>query len=601
MKILGREVKHPWVLFAVMVDLRDGDEIEAVLGDWPRRLLHIPSMCSLLWQPGARYGTVKEPRYNAISYTWGRYQLEKSSEPVMNVKQPSGLKVHGVDWDIPVVKPEHFHPEQLHGALRAAMRVSQGYFFPPKNRAAVVEARDDVEFVWLDIACIDQRFNTASMLEIGRQAQIFSKAECVYVWLCRTSSEVLCDLWREYDAMNKVLRKAFMQAYVGSQSNFEPRLDEAWLHKAMTTIEKLTQDPWFGSLWTLQEAFICRRAVFLSREGDFAQEKADLPDDNVFTFRTTVMTIAAIFDIARKEEERSGAPLMSSTWQRLCSLYRDVGFEAMREENPMALYNAATLRRPSRETDRIYGIMQVFRFRLGESDPAAKPGAKFTLVQLEEQLGVNLVQFNPILSQSFIHTGGVRALGEHWRPGHHAMTPQQEQLDKMAMITWQPQELIVTCRMGSRRHLGVLWGYVAGLACSLEDFQRHRRKVEADLAKYDPKLVNFTATWIALDSAPDIFSGLSRDGDYANTASALSLLSTLSASGPGSLVKILHLGYWPEGPSTNNNFNAEVHYGLVLLDQCKGRYRSHLKDIQIACAPLVPNDRDWNAIEGLFG
>lgn len=193
--------------------------------------------------------------------------------------------------------------------------------------------------------------------------------------------------------MNRDLQKAFRQAYVGSRANVKPCLDEAWLHKAVTTIEKLTQDPWVGSLWTLQEAFICPRAVFLFRGGDVAQGKADVLEDNVFTLRTTVMTISAIFDIARKAEERSGAPMTSSTWQRLCELYRDVGFAAMRGENPMALYNAATLRRPPKETDRIYGIMQVFRFRLGESDPATKPGAIFTLAQLEEQLGTNLVQF----------------------------------------------------------------------------------------------------------------------------------------------------------------------------------------------------------------
>lgn len=60
-------------------------------------------------EPG-RVGTVKEPL-------------------------PSGLKEHGVDWAIPVVKPEHFHPEQLRGALRAAMRVSQGYPPPPSRIA----------------------------------------------------------------------------------------------------------------------------------------------------------------------------------------------------------------------------------------------------------------------------------------------------------------------------------------------------------------------------------------------------------------------------------------------------------------------------------
>lgn len=618
-----------------MSNLSDGAEIEAQLGDWPRRLLHVPSMRSYPWRHGAWYGNVKEPRYNAISYTWGRFQLCDGDELITG-EQPSGLKVHGVDWDIPRVDPAHFTPEQLREILRAAMHVSQGYFFVRTDRVAVPETRDAVEFVWVDIACIDQRFNTTSMLEIGRQAQIFSRAECVYIWLSRTSTEILRQLWQEYNAMNKDLYKAYRQAYVPG-SHFKARLDEAWLHGAVETIETLTHDPWFGSLWTLQEAFICRRAVYLSRDGDVAQGEAHVRDDNIFTLRTTVLTIAAIFDIARKEAERCGTALVFPSWHRLRHLFRSLGFEALSEENPMALYNAATLRRPKRETDRIYGIMQVFGFRLGESDPAAEPGVQFTLAELEEQLGAALVQFNPILSQSFINADGFRAMGEGWRPGPRAMTPRQEQLDSMAMVRWEPQETITSCQMECRRHVGVLWGHVAGLACSFDLFQQYRSRVESELEKEDPALVNYTSSWMALDSAPDLFPGLSREADYSTTTAVQGLLSTLSGR---SSVKILHLGYWPDDRSLNNNYNAEIHYGLILqqhehipspwrrlgiatwrimdgdsLRQAGNpkdggprrsdesslvKYESHLKDILPIWAPLLPNHQTWEAIEGLF-
>ncbi|KAL4908407.1 hypothetical protein BDW74DRAFT_175089 [Aspergillus multicolor] len=48
----------------------DNDDI------WPRRLLHVSTMTSHKWQPGSRYNGQREPRYNAISYTWGRWRLD---------------------------------------------------------------------------------------------------------------------------------------------------------------------------------------------------------------------------------------------------------------------------------------------------------------------------------------------------------------------------------------------------------------------------------------------------------------------------------------------------------------------------------------------
>ena len=64
-------------------------------------------------------------------------------------------------------------------------------------------------YLWIDIACIDQRRNIDSDLEIGRQAQIFGHAHRVYVWLGRSSARrfeephVFWSFWKcMYDQWN---------------------------------------------------------------------------------------------------------------------------------------------------------------------------------------------------------------------------------------------------------------------------------------------------------------------------------------------------------------------------------------------------------------
>src|SRR5437667_11978530 len=67
---------------------------------WPRRLLHVPSMTSFKWQPGNSYGGHKEPKYVALSYTWGRWALDERTKPDFKP-----LQIQGVPWLIPRVDP----------------------------------------------------------------------------------------------------------------------------------------------------------------------------------------------------------------------------------------------------------------------------------------------------------------------------------------------------------------------------------------------------------------------------------------------------------------------------------------------------------------
>ncbi|KAK8074099.1 hypothetical protein PG994_004998 [Apiospora phragmitis] len=143
---------------------------------WPRRLLHVKTLTSFEWQPGNTYGGDVEPAYNAISYTWGNFRLASGERP--DVK---AMPFEGIDWQssLPRMKPECFTTEDLHRAIKVAAKTYLEY--------------PEVNFVWLDIACIDQRNTRDSEAEIGRQVKIFKKAMDTFVWLwdlnCQTVIE----------------------------------------------------------------------------------------------------------------------------------------------------------------------------------------------------------------------------------------------------------------------------------------------------------------------------------------------------------------------------------------------------------------------------
>lgn len=80
--------------------------------DWPRRLLHVPSMTSYQWTPGDQYGDVVKPSYVALTYTWGRWRLDEGERPDIKA-----LPVKGVTWPIPRIKPDHFTTTELEECL----------------------------------------------------------------------------------------------------------------------------------------------------------------------------------------------------------------------------------------------------------------------------------------------------------------------------------------------------------------------------------------------------------------------------------------------------------------------------------------------------
>ena len=163
-------------------DGREGDGRFEGIGKWPRRLLHVPSMTSMEWKPGDRYGQHVAPRYNAVSYTWGRYDLDfPGAKKSRQYRKTKSIEIKGIEWPVPRISPEHFRVDQFQ---RLIWRTCEPFDI----------SEEKVDFLWLDVACIDQNNGPQKLAEIGRQAAIFHGAYRVFIWLTKLSADRLSHL-----------------------------------------------------------------------------------------------------------------------------------------------------------------------------------------------------------------------------------------------------------------------------------------------------------------------------------------------------------------------------------------------------------------------
>jgi len=263
-----------------------------------------------------------------------------------------------------------------------------------------------VEFIWLDIACIDQReLEPRSAAKVGRQAAIFRGAQAVFIWM--TTMYV-----KEYEHVFGNINWRWTPPAEHTEDTLPNIID------TMVNFLDTLCDPWFSSLWTLQEAYLRPDAYILS-------QTAELLPYLVYG----EMTTPALRDILVYGVNCEGFCSQcvaidpgNGTWGQLRDRIIEKGLVALRSRNSMALLGAATLRKASVATDRVYGIQQVFGFRLGKSSLLAQPGQAFTLQELENQLGENLLLYEPILSQTHVFLEHVPP-NDRWKMNSHSVVP----------------------------------------------------------------------------------------------------------------------------------------------------------------------------------
>ncbi|KAK8051742.1 hypothetical protein PG993_003127 [Apiospora rasikravindrae] len=356
-------------------------------------------MKSCPWEPGNKYANCTEPRYNAISYTWGRFCL-KPGEAGYTSTRP--LRISNVPWPVPRVKPSCFTRDEMLNVVRTA--------------AGASTAEDPVDFVWLDIACIDQTYprNSDYFSEVGRQARIFRGADEVVIWLWAFDSASMSEWWTSIQRIEEPI--------IGIEVGNTPTIDPTeWIKHVGERLGAMRSDPWFSSLWTLQEAFLSPKATLMCKDGTtLTNPPGSNGPRSMLDLVHRWNEIGARLDRIKDVEKLWGIPLDQNELVALQTQISAIGFlESARQDamqfqfyeggrslgsladgmgNPLMLLAASHRRQCSEATDRVRGIMQVFDLQLGESSPNATPGKTYSLPELEDELGGALLQRYPISS-----------------------------------------------------------------------------------------------------------------------------------------------------------------------------------------------------------
>ena len=571
-------------------------------GKWPRRLLHVDlepfSLRSHKWKPGNIYGHQKEPRYNAISYTWGRWELkDRLTQPDV-----TSLKILGVPWSVPRICASHFTVAELTQAIRRAAE-------PPEHDWDDYDERltsNDFGFLWIDIGCIDQRGTPEAKAEIGRQARIFRGAQSVYVWLSQHSHKNLSQI-----AQN--IFTAGNEAIVTDTSPL--REGRAWSARWQLSLHEnvgmLRNDPWFTSLWCLQEAFLCQDAVLLSKEAKFVKGG----NKNIASLRHIINKTAHAY--AQMKEQLFSDSQLASQLQPVMDLIQRTGLAALYSENPMTLLPIARFRETTRELDRVYAIMQSFgdNFKVGEAKGGQHP--IYSIQELEDEFGTLLLEQYPTLSQMHVYTLPPRK-GRGWRISTTSEIPDfaanPQNYDRNDGSRLGDPETV--CSLSTKEIGGSVWGYLKGEACSFFALQRLWARF---FAKVDEDL-SHTNLSIALDRDQALDSMPKLDPRHISPAEMNhGIASELSRILQGMPVMIFMLAREVYGDVDLHDEGQpfpDVFLGMILLRRsehgmsylhrlgiCKwNSYSAKVTESNDADkATLLGIGNEWQHIEGLFG
>ncbi|TVY37924.1 hypothetical protein LSUB1_G006093 [Lachnellula subtilissima] len=356
---------------------------------WPKRLLHVRTMTSYPRSGYATYNGVTEPKYNIMSYTWGRY--EDRSHRTRN--RAPGITIKGGAWDIPII--DTTRQDNGRGGQIKPFRVEEF-----EHVLRVVGA--GVEFVWVDVACIDQNpLSPDKADQIGKQASIFQLASHAFVWLWEHDEQSLNQCMTDFSYVVDKL----------AHSNRAPSAQLA--HKANNAIIQFFDDAWFSSLWTLQEAFLRKDAILLSRSGQKGPSTlapgSQRPDNCVHLVDATWLPKLWIAEHSSSCDPRALKAIKAS------------GFRELISANSLGLFGMASKRTTRHECDRVYGIEQIYDFKLGNTKPAFH-GPDPVVDELLNELGAALNQKFPIFAQMFVHTTDVRD-DNRWRIDQNVVVP----------------------------------------------------------------------------------------------------------------------------------------------------------------------------------
>lgn len=356
---------------------------------WPRRLLHIPTMTSVLRTGKGSYQASEYPRYSILSYTWGRWELPKHGEVGKSASSRElALPIQATTWEIPMVDGVHFTVRAFQDALE-------------------VIRKNGTDWVWLDIACIDQENDAVKMDEVGRQASIFKQASRAYIWLCRLPEGYLGEAYGTLRDAGDRLDQIFIQ-FNPERFNSKDTLTE--LQRIDQSISTILNDTWFSSLWTLQEMMMRDDALILTKEGQEAMItiRGEAVPRRCFMEDLMLACIHTVDSVWYAHSKLCGPSYDDGSTRRntldMLAAIRDrvsrSGLDsAFRSTDPNRVYAAAKFRQTRYAEDRIYGIMQMYNLRVGQ---AARPSERPSLDMLRVEFGLAINLWVELMSGSYV-------------------------------------------------------------------------------------------------------------------------------------------------------------------------------------------------------
>lgn len=348
----------------------NGYDIAPDISDyWPRRLLHIPTMTSHERAEGDWYGGTQRPDYSILSYTWGRWEDR-------NPRQPRSLPVLGIPWKVPTISESHFTVETFQKIVNQMQTTG-------------------IEWAWIDIACIDQENDAIKMDEVGKQASIFRKASNVFVWLARSCGQTLA-------AAMDVLESKAPGIWLTDDVD---ELDLGLVRDIDQAVTVIFSDPWFSSLWTLQEIVLRNDALILTATGDSITLQSGYPlymlmlINNCMNINEKLNMF--LWEYNRSEYSGKEASPITDTISHTLQLVSQAGFYYTFATNPNVQYGTSQYRTTSRPEDRIYAIMQIYNLRVGQS---LRPNDQPSVESLKHEFGLAINSHSLLLGQLFLHT-----------------------------------------------------------------------------------------------------------------------------------------------------------------------------------------------------
>ncbi len=433
----------------------------------------------------------------------------------------------------------------------------------------------------------------------------------------------------------------------GNHLQIQPTNEQAsWILRSRTALDNLFIDPWFSSLWTLQEAFLCPHAYLLGREANHipflptqTPEKHDPVD------------LSALFKVCDRLRRLSESKFMTGPtyWQtpappgmllrrkylrEINTMVIQRGLSALATSNPMALYGIASYRRTRSDTDRVYGIEQVFGFKLGTS--AYSPGTArrfYNRFVLEVQLGSKILETFPVLSQIHVFTEPVE-LGRGWRASSASRIPDLDLNSNIASTKYH-----AACTLEIKLTQGMGMGSFTGRTCAFENLRLAWSRVSDPPPWDQPNPEDTSPQQICLDVflkhkkpefrqvpseklGPEGFEapypavwGFSRDVPRGKEQHEMAwwMVQRLEELFPSRSLVVLLLGHFEDrskGESSGKLFNT----GLVLLYSeiqglcywrrlgfCIWEYRKDAPGGDSGLLSARENDPNWQMVNGLFG